>query len=234
MERRIDLHFRVSYEPRVVRPWLALCLLLLSAGELGSENVTLTTYYPAPSGMYTQMVVTGNTWLARDSGNTAVGGAGPATEKLHVFGNEIVTGNASVGVDLSVGQNATVANDLTVVNNALVRNSVGINLGFGIPGARLDVAGNARVSQNIAIAGAAPGIRPYVYVNASGNACATLAVNGAPTVVCPGGYVTWVPGLYVDGFWWFTGPSVNLSSVGGASPTANVLSTSPTYYCCTK
>ncbi|HAZ09248.1 MAG TPA: hypothetical protein DCZ01_12180 [Elusimicrobia bacterium] len=67
MERSIHVHLTFAYEPRSLRPWLTAFMLMLAAGDLASENMTLTTYYPAPSGVYTQMVTTGQTLLARDS-----------------------------------------------------------------------------------------------------------------------------------------------------------------------
>ena len=42
---------------------LAGALLFSLAPELASESVTLTTYYPAPSGVYTTMITTNNTYL---------------------------------------------------------------------------------------------------------------------------------------------------------------------------
>lgn len=69
MKRRISWHFDISldYDPRVWRLPLAALMMLAAAGDLASENVTLTTYYPAPSGVYAQMITTGNTYLARDT-----------------------------------------------------------------------------------------------------------------------------------------------------------------------
>src|SRR5258708_2496156 len=59
--------------PRAARYGLAVALLAAAAGELSSENVTLTTYYPAPSGVYTKMIVSGDAFLARDGGAVLVG-----------------------------------------------------------------------------------------------------------------------------------------------------------------
>jgi len=62
---------------------IAAILLLAAASELGSENVTLTTYYPAPSGVYARMIITGSTFLARDGGNVGIGTTNPQAQ-LHV------------------------------------------------------------------------------------------------------------------------------------------------------
>jgi hypothetical protein len=55
----------------------AAVLVLAAAGRLSSEQVSLSTYYPAPSGVYTNMITTGNTYLARDAGAVGVGMAAP-------------------------------------------------------------------------------------------------------------------------------------------------------------
>jgi len=70
-------------------PWTQVCgmaaiLLLAVASELGSENVTLATYYPAPSGVYARMITTGNTLLARDTGLVGIGTTNPQAQ-LHVM-----------------------------------------------------------------------------------------------------------------------------------------------------
>ncbi|MBI3554076.1 MAG: hypothetical protein HY077_16390 [Elusimicrobia bacterium] len=59
--------------PAMFRGALTVALLSGLAAELASESVSLTTYYPAPSGVYTQMITTSNTFLARDGGKVGVG-----------------------------------------------------------------------------------------------------------------------------------------------------------------
>lgn len=71
----LDIHIRAS--PTLFRWGLVGLFLSAFAAELGSESVTLSTYYPAPSGVYTQMITTGNTYLARDQGNVGVGTKSP-------------------------------------------------------------------------------------------------------------------------------------------------------------
>ncbi len=60
---------------------LARSLILLAAAalprELGSESLTLQTYYPSPLGIYSQVTSTGETILARDGGNVGVGTTNP-------------------------------------------------------------------------------------------------------------------------------------------------------------
>ena len=66
-------------------------ILFLSAGTAFCESFTLETYYPSPAGIYTNIIVTSSTVLARDGGAVNVGTpAKPA--KLDVNGNAKVTG----------------------------------------------------------------------------------------------------------------------------------------------
>ncbi|MBI2790147.1 MAG: hypothetical protein HYX59_15860 [Elusimicrobia bacterium] len=95
-QRTIRLNFDVSlvYGPRTWRLPLVALMLLCAVGDLSSESVTLSTYYPAPSGVYTNMITTGDTFLARDGGAaTRVGiGTTAPTQKLTVIGNVDVNG----------------------------------------------------------------------------------------------------------------------------------------------
>jgi hypothetical protein len=79
----LNIHIRIS--SRLFQCSAVALLLFAAAGKLSSESVTLTTYYPAPSGVYTQMVTTGNTYLARDGGTVAIGTTAPGA-KLSVTG----------------------------------------------------------------------------------------------------------------------------------------------------
>lgn len=68
--RRLRVEISLS---RRYRRWArALCVATLCAPKLNAENVTLTTYYPAPSGVYTKMITTGETFLARDPGGKLI------------------------------------------------------------------------------------------------------------------------------------------------------------------
>jgi hypothetical protein len=135
---------------------MALAMMLSAVGELASENMTLTTYYPAPSGVYAQLITTGNTYLARDTaansqkvgiGTTAPGalltvvnGDNTANNILQVFPR-----NLSQGVALGynyireIGSNG---NNPMLIDaqgpGALVLQSVGtgnVTIGRGVNGA---------------------------------------------------------------------------------------------------
>ncbi len=70
-------------------------ILVFPVVELDSESVTLTTYYPAPSGVYTKMVTTRDTILGRDSGAVGIGTGSP-TDKLHVDGGAVFVGSTTI------------------------------------------------------------------------------------------------------------------------------------------
>lgn len=86
-ELRLQLDIRFS--PAALRAGLLVLLLSALSTELSSESVTLTTYYPAPSGVYSRMITTGVTYLARDvgaGGGVAIGSNAAPAVALDVTG----------------------------------------------------------------------------------------------------------------------------------------------------
>lgn len=80
---------------------LALFFLCWHPKPLGSETLQLTTYYPAPYGGYVSILTTGNTYLARDSGNVGIGTASPGV-KLDINGNGRARGQFQWGTSKAV------------------------------------------------------------------------------------------------------------------------------------
>ncbi len=81
----IKITFDLTFSRRFITAVSAFAVMLCAVPELDSESVTLSTYYPAPSGVYTNMITTGNTFLARDTGNVGIGNSAPGA-KLDVSG----------------------------------------------------------------------------------------------------------------------------------------------------
>ncbi|HBA59613.1 MAG TPA: hypothetical protein DCZ92_02075 [Elusimicrobia bacterium] len=93
--RNISVEFKLTRDRAL--GLLVVLFLTWRPGFLGSENLTLTTYYPAPYGGYVNILTTNNTLLARDGGSVSVGtlSAGTGT-KLTVKGG-IAVGPTSAG-----------------------------------------------------------------------------------------------------------------------------------------
>ncbi len=67
MEKKVHLHqFRLKLSRGEAALFLSAVLLALLTQPIATEDITLSTYYPAPAGAYNNMVTIGNTWLARD------------------------------------------------------------------------------------------------------------------------------------------------------------------------
>ena len=108
----LTVHLNLTFGTRSLGI-LAVCGLIAAlAPELASENVTLTTYYPAPSGVYTQMITTSNSYLARDGGKVGIGTITPAA-KLEVVGTTILRGRVSI-----VDGTQAAGKVLTAINNS--------------------------------------------------------------------------------------------------------------------
>lgn len=97
-EKIVVLQFKLSRKHCLFA--LAFAFLCFHPRPLGSETLTLTTYYPAPYGGYVALLTTGgtagspvNTLLARDAGTVGIGTSAPdAAVKLDVNGLVKITG----------------------------------------------------------------------------------------------------------------------------------------------
>jgi hypothetical protein len=89
----LDVHLRIS---RRLLAFSAAAALLCAGGYALSESLTMTTYYPAPSGVYRRLVSTAQTILARDGGNVGVGTTNPQA-RLDVNGNSTLRGAVNTG-----------------------------------------------------------------------------------------------------------------------------------------
>lgn len=157
----------MNFESR--RWWLAAFLLSVLAADLATESVTLSSFLPAPSGVYGQLLTTGSAYLARDSdGRVGIGTSGP-TAKLDVA--QTIRFGAARG-DLSqingspaIGSHGAYPFVLAVNGAEQVRVSVAGNLGVGTtnPGTKLEINGNlsftssgggyAKICQDVAYEG---------------------------------------------------------------------------------
>jgi hypothetical protein len=96
-----------------------------------AEEITLTTYYPAPYGVYNELTTTGNTYLATTLGNVGIGLAATDTiqNKLDVKGS------------VAIGASYSGVSPAAPVNGLIVQGQVGIGTASPTAGTALDVTG---------------------------------------------------------------------------------------------
>ncbi|MBI4677233.1 MAG: hypothetical protein HY748_06590 [Elusimicrobia bacterium] len=190
-------------------------LILAFAGELNSEYVNLTTYYPAPSGVYTQMLTTGKAFLAQSANTGVAVGWGAAS---FPGGSSL---KLSVAGSLAVGVGGT--SDLTFKNAALdaaqnpsdivVQGRVGIGttrVDNGVSpdgiGNGLMVKGRLRVGTNTGYSAgeALERGRSYIYIDNIDSQCAATPISGnnVANICAAGDYATFIAGFYING-WFF-------------------------------
>jgi len=98
---------RLVLSKRQLKAALFLALIAGGAYFLFSESFTISTTYPSPSGVYNQMITTGNTYLARNAG-AMVGVATTApTQTLDVNGGALVSGTVTAGLFSGSGASLT-------------------------------------------------------------------------------------------------------------------------------
>lgn len=211
----IKLSFDLTFSRRFITAAGAAAMMLCAVPELDSESVTLSTYYPAPSGVYTNMITTNDTYLARDVGVVRIG-ATTGAAKLYIkdadnaatsdiaqfFANNLTQG---IGVGYNsieaVGSNA--AQDILLVPKGTGN--------IGIPsvsaGYKLNVVGAANVTGAANIGGVAQAshfVTAGVLQTKQGLSCTDGTVNygagGGTTNLCPGQYITLIDGIYSKKF----------------------------------
>lgn len=213
MEERKELTIRIVM-PREVPHWALVALLLASFPSLvGSETVTLQTYYPAPYGIYTQMRTTKETTLAEntdtivedglashncpagvDCNRVGIGNTNPYF-KLDVTGSGRYTANLKVETAMGIGEGSNPSNPATNT--------------WGYPG--YDGSGMGDI-MTLSVYGRV-GASRYLY-GARGNDCSQMTSSPGSEPSCGGGYATFTPGLRSDGYWYAPKPAQSTSYYG--------------------
>lgn len=147
--------------------WMVAGLLLGTMAYAIAEEVTLTTYYPSPRGVYQELRSTENTFLAIESGRVGIGTTEPTT-KLQIEGSmdadtsirinqpgrdDWFITNAGLSADLEIGT----MEGLPYVTILSTNGNVGIGTAPGVD-RRLHVAGGDLLVQRSAAT-------PWDYVN---------------------------------------------------------------------
>ena len=217
-----ELTLHLSFGSRSLRCVLAAGMICSAASQVASESVTLTTYYPAPSGVYAQMITTGNTFISRDGGYALVGALPPAGTVLGP--GFYVNPPAGGGVAIGAAYVAVAVPPAPPPNGMIIQGSVGIaNTNPGTAPANPYVGstvfevgtvggtqGTIRTT-NLIVTGAVQLPASATPLEDS-QVCAPIAVveNGAN---CPGQYITSISGIYAS---YMTLTYANYSSQGTA------------------
>ncbi|MBI5239691.1 MAG: hypothetical protein HY926_04405 [Elusimicrobia bacterium] len=207
MQNDIHLHVDLSVPRRTMTIFLAAAILITVSPEIGSENVTLSTYYPAPSGVYNKMITTGDAYLATLAGRSVGIGTSSPQAKLHVMGS-IRTQGTGPFLDAYDG-------------GAVARVSMGYSAGNIInfsrnPGAGMTdfmtinnagtgeiVLRGGHVSLGNSNSGFGGTVQPnYLYINGFGAGCDAFprsAAANATNLCAATQYATFTQGLYING-----------------------------------
>jgi len=191
----ITLNFRLTLNRRFLTTAGAFAIMLCAVPELDSESVTLSTYYPAPSGVYTNMITTGATYLARDGGTgTRVGlGTTSPSYKLDVNGDIGVGAGykytTAAGNDLNLDAPSGRSLYLKVGGTTMVTTGSTGNVGIGMASSnKLGVSGSLEATGPIQTRQGSSCSGPFSY-NYSGP-------GGGSVGLCGGQYVTTVAGMF--------------------------------------
>ena len=229
MAKELTIHLDLSFKRRSFVTLLTSLVLLMTAAELGSESVTLTTYYPAPSGVYTQMITTGKTLLARDGTSVSIGSAyannAANIAQLYVSaagsGMGLYVGNGVPGAT-GAGQSYYEQGGPAGIHAWITENGVANPVFAMTPGGSVHVGGLAPGYS------AAP--RGYLYIDNTNTGCVatTPLPNTAPCGAAQ--YASWTPGLYINGtsYQGRSGPPI---IVDYTKPACNVPFASMPAYC---
>ncbi len=102
METTEELNIRISFNRKSALLFLVVFFLCWHPGFIGSESLTLTTYYPAPYGGYVSILTTNQTLLARDGGNVGIRtGASVPRRPLDVNGEIVTAARMTMAQDMT-------------------------------------------------------------------------------------------------------------------------------------
>jgi len=93
-----EITLKLKFNRHQAAALLAVFFLAWHQAFLGSETLTLTTYYPAPYGGYVSLLTTQQTLLARDAGRVGIGTANPV-DKLGIAGGGIDVAGGGIMID---------------------------------------------------------------------------------------------------------------------------------------
>jgi hypothetical protein len=190
----ITINLNIVFNRRHFTGLGVVAIMLCAVPELNSESVTLSTYYPAPSGVYTNMLTTGDTYLARDAGSVFA-------RKILGTGNNVFSTADPKAADIVVGSDAGTRHDSSIMmwsNTSASRIFQQADTFYlsvwnqnPVTGAKVSMSaanGDATFSGAIRTRAGALCDAPDVFIYDS--------FTGGTTPLCSGKYVTTVAGFY--------------------------------------
>lgn len=126
MEAMEELTIKLTFSRKSALPLLVLFFLCWHPAFIGSESLTLTTYYPAPYGGYVSILTTGNTVLARDGGV-----AGTYVRIGPGYNNNNARRDNSVKLEVGSGDISTDARVRWGANRGTLSNDQGASIELG-------------------------------------------------------------------------------------------------------
>lgn len=195
-----------------------LAMVALKPGALSTEQLTMTTYYPSPYGVYDQMRATNNTYLAYTGGSVGIGTSSPpGGVKFNVAGNGNTSqfdGRVGVGgafVDVGGTGMSVVNKNLHVQGNnggSWIRIGEHPTIGKGL----VADAGDLTIGAQTGRVRIGPNDSHYL-----ANSCRWVGYSFGTTDYCPNGGTGWSALAFT---------SVSGRIAGGAIPPAGFM------YCC--
>lgn len=102
METTDEINIRIAFGRKSALLLLVLFFVCWHPGFIGSESLTLTTYYPAPYGGYVSLLTTSQTLLARDGGNVGIRtGSSTPRSPLDVNGEIVTASRMTLAQDMT-------------------------------------------------------------------------------------------------------------------------------------
>jgi len=208
----LTLRLSLSVTPRSLRAGLACALVGLTATDLASESVTLTTYYPAPQGVYSNMITTGDTRLGRNGGVVEIGTTATVGTRLTVMNGYVGIGTLAPANELVVSGNSRLGSSTAGavmvktgsategrIRPAMAGGSLLISDDSELATRGITITSQGKVGVLTASPHASAALHVVGQLRATppvASACSTMFFPLGSTVYCPvNSYVTWSRGI---------------------------------------